>query len=71
MLSFSLAKTGMASIEIFDLRGKSIPVLAKNRLYNAGSHSIDLHESHLGAGTYLCRFTANGIKQSIDFVMAK
>lgn len=56
-ISFTLAETGFAKLEVYNLQGQSIAVLIKNRL-TSGRHSVSFDASALASGIYLYRLTS-------------
>ncbi len=71
LLNFTIAKPGIAIIEIYDLHGKNILVIARDRFYSTGRYSVDLRRFNISAGTYLCHFAANDLKKTVRFVLAR
>ena len=69
-ITFSLAKPGNVTIEIYDLLGRAVKLIS---LYEVGvgehSQTLDLHG--LVNGTYVCKVTAGGVVSSEIFTIVK
>jgi len=50
-ITFSLAKSGVVKIKIFDITGKEIEVKT-SKYYNAGNHKFDFTANNLSSGIY-------------------
>lgn len=57
--SFTLQKTMLVEIEIFDVNGMKIERISSKQ-YQSGEYSPEYNTGKLSNGTYLCRFTADG-----------
>lgn len=56
MIGFDLPKSGQARLEVFNLLGQSVAVLADGR-YSAGSHQVAFSADNLPSGIYFYRLT--------------
>lgn len=51
---FSLPKTGMVSLKIFDMIGREVAVLV-NEVKPAGTYQVTWNAAHLACGVYFCK----------------
>lgn len=58
-INFSLEKSAFVTLEVFDISGKEVAVLA-NRRFEAGEYQIDFNGSALASGSYFYKITAGG-----------
>lgn len=58
-ISYSLADESMVKIEIYNIMGKKIAVLAGGK-ENPGNHQVRWNTKDLSSGVYFCRFRAEG-----------
>jgi hypothetical protein len=56
-ISFQLRESGQTRLEVFDVLGRSVALLANTSL-RAGSHTFSFDGAGLSTGTYLVRLTA-------------
>jgi hypothetical protein len=73
VLSFTLARAGDARLEVFDLAGRRVRVLASGTM-TAGPHETrwdlrDASGSAVASGVYLARLTAPGASGVRRFVV--
>ena len=59
-ITFSLVKSGVVKIKIFDITGKVIEVKT-SKFYNAGNHKFDFIANNLSSGIYFYQLTIDGI----------
>ncbi len=69
-ISFSLPQTGQARLEIFDLRGRKVAVLA-DRPFQAGSHTQEWDAAGLPSGIYFYRLRFGGVSLCRKLLLAK
>ena len=65
---FSLPKSSIAKINIYDLNGKLIKNLTTN-YFIAGTHEIGWHTENLKAGYYICTLDAGKYSKSIKILL--
>lgn len=58
-ISFSMKEAGLASLEVFDMQGRSVALLA-DQVFNSGTHTISFDGSNLSSGAYYYRLKASG-----------
>jgi hypothetical protein len=59
-ITFSLAKSGVVKIKIFDITGKEIEVKT-SKYYNAGIYKFDFQANNLSSGIYFYQLTIDGV----------
>jgi hypothetical protein len=69
-ISYSLPKTEMVSIKIYDMLGKEVRTLV-NEYKNAGSYMVVFNASNLASGTYLYRLTTGEFTQVKKLILLK
>jgi hypothetical protein len=57
-LEFSLSKTGVADLAVFDVHGRRVQQLV-NAVLPAGPHAVEWHADQLGAGVYFARLSTS------------
>ena len=62
-IAFALAAESHARIEIFNVAGRSVAVLA-DRVFSAGSHKMTWDASGHPSGVYFCRLTAGTLTEA-------
>src|SRR5262249_62124632 len=63
-LRFALPAAGEATIEVFDVMGRSTG-LKLAATFSAGSHDVSLDANRLSPGVYAALLTAGGTRESI------
>src|SRR5262249_1105905 len=66
-LRFALPAAGEATIEVFDVMGRSTG-LKLAATFSAGSHDVSLDANRLSPGVYAALLTAGGTRESIRLV---
>ncbi len=56
-IRFSLPVSDEVTIEVFDISGRLVNTLEKNRMFSAGSHSVKFDGSNLSSGAYFYKVT--------------
>ncbi len=56
-IRFRLARPGIVTVEMLDLLGRSVGVLAEGEVRAAGLHEVSFEAGALASGMYLCRVT--------------
>lgn len=69
-ISFSLAAASNVSLEVFNITGQKVEVLA-NGSFDAGTHSISWNASDMPSGIYLYRLTTNDFVDTKKMVLLK
>ncbi|GJQ64153.1 MAG: hypothetical protein SCALA702_32060 [Melioribacteraceae bacterium] len=69
-ISFSIPTAEIVKITIFDTLGQQVSVLT-NREYQAGTHDIKFHGSHLTSGIYYYQITAGEFNQVRKMMLLK
>lgn len=67
---FSLPKSGLTKLKVFDITGKEIAVLVNQNL-SAGTYNVDFDASHLSSGTYFYMMEANEFREVKKMVVVK
>lgn len=68
-ISFSLPAASHARVEMFDAIGNRVATLA-DRAMPAGSHTLNLDATGIGAGVYVVRVQAGSVVSSVSVVVA-
>jgi hypothetical protein len=63
-IQYKIAKSGQATLKVFDINGKEIATLA-NGYHHAGTYFAKFHGYYLSSGTYICRL------QTVDAVLSR
>ncbi len=69
-ISFSLAKTGNTTIEVFNITGQKVETLI-NASLSAGSHSVTWNAARYSAGVYFYRITSGDFTNTMKMIFAK
>ena len=69
-IGFSLATEGSVSIEVFDMTGQQVAVLADCRM-SAGSHRLEWNASGLESGVYFCRIQTGNFTTARKMMLIK
>jgi hypothetical protein len=69
-LQFSLAKSGLVTLEVFNVLGQHVATLVHEQL-SAGSYHVNFNASALSSGIYLYRLTAGDVVQTKKMVLMK
>ncbi|OWP64992.1 hypothetical protein CDA63_01135 [Hymenobacter amundsenii] len=69
-LSFSLKRSGTATVRVLDLTGRQVATLLTNDKLTVGSQAVNL-PANLKAGVYIATVTTNETSQSVRFVVAR
>jgi len=69
-ISFSLKDASSVSIQVFDMMGREIKTLLKQKL-TAGKHTVQFDASGLSSGVYLYRMTTNSITLTKKMLLIK
>lgn len=69
-LGYTLAETGLASLEVFDAQGRLAATLQTKRLTMAGEHIINWDTSPMAPGLYFVTLRSNGVTQSQKVMVA-
>lgn len=67
LLRFELPRDEAITIEIFDVRGRSVGSRIEARM-TSGAHELPFDAQRLGSGVYLARLTAGGSRQVVRLV---
>ncbi len=59
-ITFSLGKSGMASLKVFDVLGREVATLANGRL-TQGEHTFNFNASSFSSGVYVYQLKSNGV----------
>ena len=75
-LSVELLQAGPVHIELFDVTGRSVRVLANRNRQLAGVQTlqwsgVDRHGREVSAGTYYCRIRSGGVSRTLSLVLVK
>jgi hypothetical protein len=69
-IKFSVVKSSIVSIEVFDVTGRRISTLVNNR-FQPGTYEIDFNAAGLSSGVYFYRLRAGDFIQSKKMVLIK
>ncbi len=69
-ISFALAQSGDATIDVFDVQGRVVAQLAAGARA-AGPHAVDLDATGWPAGTYLVRLSAAGVTRTVPVAVVR
>ncbi|RPH93377.1 T9SS C-terminal target domain-containing protein [candidate division KSB1 bacterium] len=69
-LSFTLPREGSVRLEIYNLQGRLVQVLAEGR-HAAGKHRVNFSGESLAAGVYLCRFESGPVSATQKLLLLK
>ncbi|MFA7420833.1 MAG: T9SS type A sorting domain-containing protein [Melioribacteraceae bacterium] len=69
-ISFSLPKEGFTKLVVYDLLGKEVSILVKDKL-NAGAHSINFDAKNLPSGVYLYALTSGNYSSTKKMILIK
>ena len=69
-INFSIPKTGLVTIRIYDVIGKEVKTLV-NEVKNAGSYILDFDGSLFASGTYFYRLESNGFISTKKMMLVK
>ncbi|MCF8372085.1 MAG: T9SS type A sorting domain-containing protein [Bacteroidales bacterium] len=67
-IEFFLNKDERISIDIFDIEGKLIDNLVKNRIFHKGKHTINLQVDSWKPGIYLCNIKMKNLTKTLRIV---
>jgi len=67
---FSLSKQGKVSLNVFNIEGKLIKIIA-DRNFEAGAHQLSLDTKDLKAGTYILNMQSQGSVQTKKLILIK
>jgi hypothetical protein len=69
-IGFDLPATSPARVEVVDLMGRTVSVLADG-VFSPGSHNLWFDGGHLASGVYLCRLQAGDFAQTRKMMLVK
>ena len=69
-INFSIPKSGLVTMKIFDILGKEVGTLVKGN-YSAGSYSVDFNASKLSSGVYFYSLEVNGFRDMKKMMLVK
>lgn len=69
-IEFSLPKSGMTKLTVFDITGKEVEKLVNQNL-SAGTYKVDFDASPLSSGTYFYRIEAGDFVQVKKMILVK
>lgn len=69
-INFSIPKTGLVTLKIYDVVGKEISTLV-NDVKNAGNYIVDFDGSMFASGTYFYRLESNGFISTKKMMLIK
>lgn len=68
-VSFTLVKSATVSVNLYDMTGKLVAVVANGAAYSEGSHSLDLNVASYTNGLYFVAVDVNGVRQTQKIVI--
>ncbi len=69
-IPFRLAESGMVTLEVFDLTGKRIAILADGQFIQ-GNHTIAFDATQLASGVYIAKLSTDQMVQTIKLMLIK
>ncbi|HRE42061.1 MAG TPA: YCF48-related protein [Ignavibacteria bacterium] len=69
-INFSIPKTGMVQLAVYDMTGKLVSNLVNNVL-NVGTYSYEFNASNLSSGTYIYKIITNDFVQTKKMTLIK
>ena len=69
-ISFSLLKSQKVSLEIFDLNGRLITILANNA-FEAGEHSVEWNSEDIKSGIYFLQIQTGDFLKTEKVIITK
>ncbi len=69
-INFSIPKTGLVTIKIYDVLGKEVKTLV-NDIKNPGTYIVDFDGSSFASGTYFYRLESNGFVSTKKMMLIK
>ncbi|MFZ4591145.1 MAG: T9SS type A sorting domain-containing protein [Ignavibacteria bacterium] len=70
-IEFSIPKTSLVSLVVYDITGKEIKRILNNVIYNAGNHKILFAGSELSSGIYFYKLSADGFSDMKKMILLK
>jgi hypothetical protein len=70
MINYSLPKSGLVTIKVYDILGKEIATLI-NEEKSAGNYSVQFNGNSLSSGIYFYRMQAGSFVQTKKLVLLK
>ncbi|MCX6160216.1 MAG: T9SS type A sorting domain-containing protein [Ignavibacteriae bacterium] len=69
-INFDIAKTGFASLIVFDVLGRKVETLVNQKM-SAGSYNVSWDASQYPSGVYFYRITAEGFSDTKKLLLLK
>lgn len=69
-ISFSLPKSGLVTLKIYDIVGKEVSTLV-NEVKSAGNYIIGYNAANIPSGTYFYRLESNGFSETKKMLLIK
>ncbi|MCB0729343.1 MAG: T9SS type A sorting domain-containing protein, partial [Ignavibacteriae bacterium] len=69
-IKFSVPKTGIVKLKVYDILGKEVAVLVDKQL-NAGSYQADFNGSNFSSGVYFYKLEAEGFTEVKKMMLVK
>ena len=69
-IKFSIPKSGMVTLKIFDVSGREVAQLINENL-SVGSYNYDFNASHLSSGVYFYRISSEGFTDVKKMILVK
>ncbi|MBD3384171.1 T9SS type A sorting domain-containing protein [candidate division KSB1 bacterium] len=69
-IEFSLAESGMTTLQIYDISGQQVATLIRQHL-GAGSHSVQFDASSLASGVYYYKITSGSFSVTKKMILMK
>jgi hypothetical protein len=69
-IDFSIPKSGMVTIKIYDILGKEVETLLSKEM-NPGNHSVDFDAAKLSSGTYFYKLESGSFSKTMKMVLIK
>ncbi|MEZ4697330.1 MAG: T9SS type A sorting domain-containing protein [Rhodothermales bacterium] len=69
-IPFDVATPGVVRIDVFDVRGRQVAVVANTR-FTVGTHVVELENGQLATGVYLVRMTTGGASHTRKLMVVR
>ncbi|MCX6164547.1 MAG: T9SS type A sorting domain-containing protein [Ignavibacteriae bacterium] len=69
-INFSIPKSELVTIKIYDILGKEVEVIT-NKVFSAGTYSIDYYGSKLSSGVYFYKLTSGDFSSTKKMMLIK
>jgi hypothetical protein len=71
VIPFSLPRAMSVTAVVHDVAGREVRVLARDRAFTVGEHTLEFDGRGLAPGVYLCRVRATGFESTIRMALVR